>query len=145
MDHSVQDWIAYGDEIRRPLQIAKGLENSTKVVIVGAGLSGLTLAYKIATKRPDISVELIEKSSRLGGVIETWKQGGWICDIAVNASRAHPAFWRLIDELGLSEQYSESNSHAKARWIYTDGIVTSDDAQGWPSEDIQRRKEVTNR
>ena len=121
MDHSVQDWIAYGDEIRRPLQIAKGLENSRKVVIIGAGLSGLTLAYKIAKKRPDISIELIEKSSRLGGVIETWKQGEWICDIAVNASRAHPAFWRLIDELGLSEQYSESNSHAKTRWIYTEG------------------------
>ena len=95
----------HGDEVRRPLQIAKGLENSRKVVIVGAGLSGLTLAYKIAKKRPDISIELIEKSSRLGGVIETWKQGEWICDIAVNASRAHPAFWRLIDELGLSEQY----------------------------------------
>ena len=121
MGHSVQDWIAYGDEIRRPLQIAKGLENSRKVTIVGAGLSGLTLAYKIATKRPDISIELIEKSSRLGGVIETWKQGEWICDIAVNASRAHPAFWRLIDELGLSEKYSESNPQAKARWIYTEG------------------------
>lgn len=121
MPHSLEDWIRYGDEIRRPLQVAAGLENSKKVVIIGAGLSGLTLAYKIASKRPDISVELVEKSSRLGGVIETWKRDEWICDVAVNASRAHPAFWRLVHDLGLSNQYSESSPDAKTRWIYSEG------------------------
>ena len=85
--------------------MARDLPKSTKVCVVGGGLSGLTVAYRIATKRPDLHVELIEKSDRLGGVIETWTRGDWVCDIAVNATRAHPAFWRLVDDLGLGESF----------------------------------------
>ena len=66
----------------------------------------MTLAYRIASKRPDIQIEIIEKSNRCGGVIETWSHKGWICDVAVNATRPHPAFWRLVRDLNLSTQFS---------------------------------------
>ena len=78
------------------------------MVIVGGGLSGLCCAYRIAQKRPDISVVIHERSNRLGGVINTWQEGEWICDLAVNATRPHPAFWRLIKDLGLSEKFRSS-------------------------------------
>ena len=100
--------------------MASDLDNWSAVCVVGAGLSGLTVAYRIA-KRPDIHVEIVEKSERCGGVIETWTQDGWICDVAVNATRAHPAFWRLVDDLGLGQLFSASNPKAKARWISTKG------------------------
>ena len=118
---SLKDWIRYGDERRRPLCVASDLDNSSAVCVVGAGLSGLTVAYRIATKRPDIHVEIVEKSERCGGVIETWTQDGWICDVAVNATRAHPAFWRLVNDLDLGRLFSASNPKAKARWISTKG------------------------
>ena len=118
---SLKDWIRYGDELRRPLCVASDLDNSSAVCVVGAGLSGLTVAYRIATKRPDIHVEIVEKSERCGGVIETWTQDGWICDVAVNATRAHPAFWRLVNDLDLGQFFSASNPKAKARWISTKG------------------------
>ena len=118
---SLKDWIRYGDELRRPLCVASDLDNSSAVCVVGAGLSGLTVAYRIATKRPDIHVEIVEKSERCGGVIETWTQDGWICDVAVNATRAHPAFWRLVNDLDLGQLFSASNPKAKARWISTNG------------------------
>lgn len=118
---SEQDWVRYGDELRRPLLMARDLPKSTKVCVVGGGLSGLTVAYRIATKRPDLDVELIEKSDRLGGVIETWTRGDWVCDIAVNATRAHPAFWRLVDDLGLGDRFAPSNPEADSRWIFTQG------------------------
>ncbi len=118
---SLKDWIRYGDELRRPLCVASDLDNSSAVCVVGAGLSGLTVAYRIATKRPDIHVEIVEKSERCGGVIETWTQDGWICDVAVNATRAHPAFWRLVNDLDLGQLFSASNPKAKARWISTKG------------------------
>ena len=118
---SLEDWIRYGDELRRPLCVASDLGNSSAVCVVGAGLSGLTVAYRIAAKRPDIHVEIVEKSERCGGVIETWTRDGWICDVAVNATRAHPAFWRLVDDLDLSQRFSPSNPKAKARWISTKG------------------------
>lgn len=120
--YSVEEWTQYGDELRRPLMIADNLERATKVCVVGAGLSGLTIAYRIASKRPDITVEIIEKSNRLGGTIETWSREGWICDVAVNATRPHPAFWRLIRDLGLENRFHPSSPLAVNRWIYSKGV-----------------------
>ena len=118
---SLESWIKHGEELRRPLIANAKLGGSKKVVIVGGGLSGLCCAYRIAQKRPDISVVIHERSNRLGGVINTWQQGEWICDLAVNATRPHPAFWRLIKDLGLSEKFNPSRPQAKSRWVLLDG------------------------
>ena len=118
---SLESWIRHGEELRRPLIANAKLGKSEKVVIVGGGLSGLCCAYRIAQKRPDISVIIHERSNRLGGVINTWQKGEWICDLAVNATRPHPAFWRLIKDIGLSEKFSPSRPQAKSRWVLLDG------------------------
>ena len=93
----LDSWILHGDEMRRPFLVNPKLAESSKLVIVGGGLSGLCCAYRIAMKRTDLEIIIHEKSSTLGGVIATWKEDGWTCDVAVNATRAHPAFWRLIE------------------------------------------------
>ena len=118
---SLDSWIKHGEELRRPLIANTKLGESEKVVIVGGGLSGLCCAYRIAQKRPDISVVIHERSNRLGGVINTWQEGEWICDLAVNATRPHPAFWRLIKDLGLSEKFRPSRPQAKSRWVLLNG------------------------
>ena len=114
---TVEDWVRYGDELRRPLLVAPKLSQSTKVCIVGGGLSGLSIAYRIATKRPDIEIEILERTERCGGTIETWSEGEWLCDVAVNAARPHPSFWRLVKDLGLGDVFSESNPEATSRWL----------------------------
>ena len=118
---SLEDWVLYGDELRRPLCVSKNLPLGSTICVVGAGLSGLTVAYRIASKRPDVNVEIVEKSERIGGVIDTWKQGDWICDVAVNATRSHPAFWRLVNDLNLGERFKPSNNNANTRWISING------------------------
>ena len=115
--YSVEDWVRFGDELRRPLLVGPNLSTSTKLCVVGAGLSGLAIAYRIASKRPDIEIEILEKTDRYGGTIETWSEGEWLCDVAVNAARPHPAFWRLVDDLHLGEAFSESNPQATKRWL----------------------------
>ena len=65
----LESWIKYGDEMRRPLIINPDLANSSKVVIVGGGLSGMTCAYRLSQKRPDLEIILLEKKDFLGGVI----------------------------------------------------------------------------
>ena len=90
----LESWINYGDEMRRPLLINPELVNSSKIVIVGGGLSGMCCAFRLAQKRPDLEIILLEKKESLGGVISTWESGEWLCDLAVNATRPHPAFWR---------------------------------------------------
>lgn len=107
--------------MRRPLLVHPKFAESAKIVIVGAGLSGLCCAYRIGKKRPDLEIILHEESDRIGGVISTWKEGEWACDVAVNATRAHPAFWRLIEDLGLESKFKVSNPNAKSRWILLDG------------------------
>ncbi len=118
---SLEDWIRYGDELRRPLSIHPELSSSKELIIVGGGLSGLTLAYRIGTNRPDIKIKILEKKFKLGGEIETWTKDDWVCDLAVNASRPHPSVWRLIDDIGLAEKFNSSNINATKRWIYTRG------------------------
>ncbi len=118
---SLESWIKHGEELRRPLIANAKLGESEKVVIVGGGLSGLCCAYRIAQKRPNISVVIHERANRLGGVINTWEEGEWICDLAVNATRPHPAFWRLIKDLDLSQKFSPSRPEAKFRWVLLNG------------------------
>ena len=115
--YSLEDWIRFGDELRRPLLVGPNLSTSTKLCIVGAGLSGLSIAYRIASKRPDLEIEILERTDRCGGTIETWSEGEWLCDVAVNAARPHPAFWRLVEDLGLGGAFAESNPQAKKRWL----------------------------
>ena len=62
---NLDDWVKHGEEMRRPLLVDEELGKSTKVVIVGGGLSGMTCAYRIAKKRPDIDVIIHEKSNRV--------------------------------------------------------------------------------
>lgn len=113
----IASWIRHGVEMRRPLLVKETLSHSDKVVIVGGGLSGMCCAYRIAQKTPKAKVVLVEKSERLGGVISTWSEDEWICDLAVNATRAHPAFWRLVEDLNLSKRFKPSQPRAKSRWV----------------------------
>ena len=72
---SVDEWTRYGDELRRPLMVADGLTKTNTVMVVGAGLSGLCVAYRLAMKRPDVQVELLEKSDRCGGRLKPGTKG----------------------------------------------------------------------
>ena len=118
---NLESWVLHGDEMRRPLLVNKKFAESKKIIIVGAGLSGLCCAYRIAKKRPDLEIILHEKSDQIGGVVTTWKEGEWICDVAVNATRPHPAFWRLVDDLGIDSKFTVSNPDAKSRWVLLGG------------------------
>ena len=113
----IASWVRHGVEMRRPLLVKENLSQSEKIVIVGGGLSGMCNAYRIAQKRPQIEIILVEKSDRLGGVISTWSEDEWVCDLAVNATRPHPAFWRLVKDLNLSQQFKPSRPRAKSRWV----------------------------
>ncbi len=117
----LESWILHGEEMRRPLIFHPELKKSSKLIIVGGGLSGLCCAYRVAKKRPDLEIIIHEKTKNVGGVISTWRSDGWVCDLAVNAARPHPAFWRLVDDLDLQSVFKTSNPVAKSRWILIDG------------------------
>ena len=83
-----------------------------RIIIVGGGLSGLTLAY-LMSKR-NIDVQVIEASSRFGGRIQTSK-GKLGTPLELGAtwfSDMHQNLISLINELGLQkfEQFSKGKS-----------------------------------
>ena len=55
----LESWIKYGEEMRRPLLINPELVNSSKIIIVGGGLSGMCCALRLSEKKPDLEISEI--------------------------------------------------------------------------------------
>ena len=58
-----QAWIRHGQELRRPLLVNPALADEGHVVVVGAGLSGLTAAYRLREARPDVRVTVLARTN----------------------------------------------------------------------------------
>lgn len=71
---------------------------TTDVAIIGAGLTGLTLAYKLAGKK---EFTVIEQNDCVGGVIETKEKNGFRYELGPNSgTTANEETDALIQELG---------------------------------------------
>jgi len=74
------------------------------VVIVGAGVTGLTCAYRLAHARPDIDLTVLEAADVVGGKIRTSPIEGITVDEAADAFLARvPEAVNLCHEVGLSD------------------------------------------
>lgn len=77
-----------------------------RVVVVGAGISGLACAHRLHRLRPDLDLTVLEGSSRTGGKIHTTPFAGRLVDEAADAFLARvPAAVALARELGLEDQF----------------------------------------
>ncbi|QNL52217.1 FAD-dependent oxidoreductase [Olivibacter sp. SDN3] len=88
------------------------MRENERIIIIGGGLTGLTLAYLLSKK--NINATVLEASSRLGGRIQTTK-GALLTPLELGAtwfSDIHPNLLALIDELGLQKflQFSQGTS-----------------------------------
>jgi oxygen-dependent protoporphyrinogen oxidase len=75
-----------------------------KTVIVGAGISGLSTAYALLGKQPDLELVVLEASDHVGGKVWSDKsEEGFLCESGVNAFLDNkPKTLLLSQELGLS-------------------------------------------
>src|SRR5712691_9593680 len=86
------------------------------MVIVGGGISGLSVAYYLA--KAGVSSTLIEKRPRLGGVIETERIDGCLVEGGPDSFlSAKPWAMDLIRDLGLESQVIGSNDHLRKTFI----------------------------
>ncbi|MFO7843822.1 MAG: protoporphyrinogen oxidase [Bacteroidales bacterium] len=90
------------------------------VTIIGAGLTGLTLAYDL--KKAGKTVAVIEKDSRPGGVIYTLNDDGFVLEAGPNTGvLSTPELVELFDDLkGLCE-LELANEEAEKRLIWKNG------------------------
>ena len=77
--------------------------DSYDIVIVGGGISGLFLAYKLVDT--DLNILVLEKEKEFGGRIHTILKNGYQYECgAARFSNKHNKLMTLIHELGLENQ-----------------------------------------
>ena len=91
-----------------------------RIVIIGGGISGLSLAYFLSEMSPSLDITVFESESKAGGKIWTERADGFLCEGGVNGFLDNrPRTLDLAAKLGLSPV--RSNDSARKRYIYSDG------------------------
>ncbi len=90
------------------------------VIIIGAGISGLTAAHKLA--RDGKSVLVLEEGSKAGGKIVTARDEGYLLESGPNSLRVeNQETIDLIREAGLTERIIDANPSSKKRYVLKHG------------------------
>jgi oxygen-dependent protoporphyrinogen oxidase len=94
-----------------------------KIAIIGAGISGLALAYRLEQAPPDAEVIILEQRSRPGGTIGTERRDGFQVEVGPNGFLDNkPTTLALTRDLGLGDQLiTASEAAGKNRYLFLDG------------------------
>ena len=85
----------------------------TRIVIVGGGISGLTLAYRLEQRLPNAEVVVLEQQPRLGGKIDTLQRDGFRVEAGPNGFLdTNPVTVDLCRELGLGDRLTAASDAA---------------------------------
>ncbi|PIR20759.1 MAG: protoporphyrinogen oxidase [Deltaproteobacteria bacterium CG11_big_fil_rev_8_21_14_0_20_47_16] len=90
------------------------------VVIIGAGIAGLTAAYTL--KKAGYRVLVLERSDHSGGLIQTANYQDFLCELGPNTflPTAKP-LRNLITKLGIDSELIQSPSEHNRRYIFKKG------------------------
>ncbi len=92
---------------------------SKKIVVLGAGISGLTTAYLLNKEGYDITV--LEKKNEVGGSMESVFENGYMFDRGPNSGLdTTPLIGQLVEELGLQNEIVYANKIGNKRYILRD-------------------------
>ena len=90
------------------------------VIVVGAGISGLAIAFEL--QRRGLAVEVLEAASRGGGVIGTVHRDGALFETGPNSALdSAPAINELLVALHIRDQRIEASAVAATRFIVRAG------------------------
>src|SRR6478736_406880 len=89
------------------------------VIIIGAGISGLSAAWHLQKKGIDYLV--LEATSAPGGYIQTVEKNGFLLDIGPNSILCDQEILDFIDEVGASKDIVEAAPVSKSRYILKNG------------------------
>jgi oxygen-dependent protoporphyrinogen oxidase len=100
--------------------MSAGSPDVLDVLVIGAGISGLTTAFHLA--RSGLRVAVLEASSRVGGSLETRTAGPWRFETGPNTVlENHESVTRLLREAGLEGEKVTASPSAKQRFLWKGG------------------------
>ena len=114
---------------------------SKKVAVLGAGISGLSAAYRFHQLQPDVTLHVWDKRDRTGGVLTTLHtQGYQIEQSADNFITTVPWGIDLCRELGLGDELVQTNPayrrtyvvRKKNLYLLPDGFLMMAPSKMWP-------------
>ena len=86
------------------------------VAIIGAGITGLTAAFYL--KRAGVPVTVYEASERVGGVIQSLRQDGYLAEFGPNTLlETSPKIGQLVRDAGLTARRLDPDPKAGARYV----------------------------
>lgn len=86
------------------------------VAVVGAGITGLTAAFRL--KQQNVPAVVYEASSQPGGVVQTMRLGGYLVEQGPNTvMNSAPEVGELIHDLGLDSQRLDPTPESSVRYI----------------------------
>jgi protoporphyrinogen/coproporphyrinogen III oxidase len=88
------------------------------VVIVGGGITGLTVAHALVASDPSLDVVLVESGEKLGGKIVTEQVNGFVIEGGPDSFVSYkPWAMELCRRLGLEDQLTGTNREQKATYV----------------------------
>ncbi|MDE1175743.1 MAG: protoporphyrinogen oxidase [Edaphobacter sp.] len=99
-----------------------------RIAIIGGGTAGVAAAYELASSRRhhggEIKVTLFEASSRLGGIVETIREGGFVIEGGPDGWVTEKPWAReLAVELGLEDELLPSSDEGRRTYVLVDGVL----------------------
>jgi oxygen-dependent protoporphyrinogen oxidase len=89
-----------------------------RIVVVGGGIAGLSIAFALRKKAPAVQLLLFERGLRPGGNIRTEQVDGYLCEAGPNGFLDNaPDTLRLIRDLRLESRVLPSSDAARHRFI----------------------------
>ncbi len=97
----------------------------TRIVVIGAGISGLSTAYAVGRETVKAGLEteitVLEKKDRLGGKILSIREEGYLCEWGPNGFLDNkPMTLELCEQLNIQDSLLRSNDNARKRFIYSE-------------------------
>ncbi|MBS4028562.1 MAG: protoporphyrinogen oxidase [Ignavibacteriales bacterium] len=92
------------------------------VIIIGAGISGLTVAYFL--KKNGCNVTVLEEDSEVGGTMKTEFIDGYLIETGPNSAlETTPLFKEIIQGVGIENEMVYANETSNKRYILKDGTL----------------------
>ena len=97
---------------------------SSRVAVLGGGLTGLTAAWHL--RQAGFSPVVFEKSARVGGAIGAEQHDGWLHELGPNSLlEGSPEVATFIDEVGLGSRRIYASPAARQRYIVRRGRLVA--------------------
>ncbi|MEC7696687.1 MAG: protoporphyrinogen oxidase [Planctomycetota bacterium] len=94
--------------------------------IIGGGISGLTALYAVHQKCPAWRIRLFETQDRLGGILETRNENGFLIETSADSFITDPsAALKLCEDLGLGKELISTRATGRRAEVLYRGRLTA--------------------